>query len=202
MSNEAEFTQVRRPFFRLADESPTELIPSMHSVCAKVVAASISPILMSDRYGRHLRLADAALVAIAFAMQCNPVFAQGDETPESVEVQDADISAGPPQPAQKVDVVPHVADDDIRSRIEKILLASKWFESVEVQVNEGIVFLEGQATEQKHREWAADTCCNVRDVVAVVNNISTGHKSSFDLQRESSHVASSLQTLWRDFLES
>lgn len=135
----------------------------------------------------------------AKAMQAEETQPSGSQA--AAENHDADVSAGPPIPAQKVDVVPHVSDDKIRLRIEKILKATKWFDNEKVEVDEGVVFLDGQATEEKHREWAANMSRNVQDVVAVVNNMKTADKSSFDLQKSSSHVSRSLQSLWRDFLE-
>lgn len=164
-------------------------------------ASIVSPKRNADTDFRNLLTALLTMLAIVVGVSSESALAQETAPSEATEVQAADSPDGPPESAQKVDVVPDFSDDDIRSRIEKILVASKWFDGVEVRVDEGIVFLEGQATEEKHREWAANMCRNVHDVVAVVNNMTTGDTSSFDLQKSSTHITSSLQTLWRDFLE-
>lgn len=172
-----------------------ETSPAKVYACLTALGRTIGILMM------NLAFPFATVVLVALGVHSEPVAAQETTQPESVQVQNADVSDGPPEPAQKVDVVPHVADEKIRNRIKKILIASKWFHNVEVQVDEGIVFLEGQATEEKHREWAANMCRNVQDVVAVVNNMTTPDKSSFDLQKSSNHISRSLQSLWRDFLE-
>lgn len=135
------------------------------------------------------------------AMATQPAPTTSEDLPPTAKIVDADVSEGPPEPAQKVDVVPHVADDDIGQRIEKILNATTWFDGVTVEVDEGVVFLGGRAKEEKQREWAANMSRNVQDVVAVVNDLTTADKGSFDLHKSSTHVSRSLQSLWRDFLE-
>ena len=132
---------------------------------------------------------------------CTSAFAQTKSTETQVELSDADRSGGSPESTQKIEIEPQSNDKEIQSRILKILEASKWFEQIHVEVDEGVVFLEGTVTEKNNRDWAGEMSRNVEDVVAVVNNIKVREADSFDLQKASSHVTKSLGVLWRDFLE-
>lgn len=161
---------------------------------------------MKTLFRRDALLRSAALTMLAvISVSCPaPSLAQTDtgaSGTDEVTVADADISSGPPEPAQKVDVRPVAADDQIQQRIERILKASRWFSDVEVTVQEGIVFLNGRATEADQRAWAANMSRNVQDVVAVVNNITIEENASFDLEKSTMHVSQSLTTLWRDLMQ-
>lgn len=102
---------------------------------------------------------------------------------------------------QPVQVDPTASDDDIETRLHRIMEASERFEDVSVRVEAGIVFLDGVAQEQSHQSWAANMSRNVEGVVAVVNNITVRERSSFNLTKSSDHVITSLRSIWRDFLE-
>jgi len=74
--------------------------------------------------------------------------------------------------AAKVEVEPLNADDQIANRIQEILDATAWFTGQQVDVDRGVVFLEGIADIDAHRKWAEQTAMRAADVVAVVNRIS------------------------------
>ena len=141
------------------------------------------------------------LILFALITTTFPVISAMGQEPESdapAVVVDADVSDGPPEPAQKVDIERVVTDDQISQRLTRIMDASKWISSAGVTVDEGIVFLEGRADDEKYSEWAANVARNTQDVVAVVNNIEVN--DNIDVGQSLSHVGESLNTLWRDFL--
>ena len=78
--------------------------------------------------------------------------------------------------AAKVEVEPLNADDQIANRIQEILDATAWFTGQQVDVDRGVVFIEGIADSDAHRKWAErtamQTAMRAADVVAVVNRIS------------------------------
>lgn len=82
---------------------------------------------------------------------------------------------------QNVDVRPVADDAAIQARLERILEATGWFERPEVQVDEGVVFLNGVADTEEHREWAGQLVGNTQDVVAVVNRIVAAERSVWDI---------------------
>ncbi|MGK2961516.1 MAG: mechanosensitive ion channel domain-containing protein [Gemmatimonadaceae bacterium] len=94
----------------------------------------------------------------------------------------------------KVDVRPGARDEDIRSRLERVLEATEWFTNPTVRVEEGVVFLGGEAPSEDLRRWAGDLARNTEDVVAVANRIEVRERSPWDFSRASS----GLRTFWRD----
>ncbi len=113
--------------------------------------------------------------------------------------QNAGTSEGPPEAAQTVDVTGIVDDQNIQQRLQRVLKASGWFENAEVRVNSGVVFLKGTTKEDRYFEWAENVSRNTQDVVAVVNDIAVN--DTLDLHAATSHVGTSLNKLWRDFLK-
>ncbi len=89
----------------------------------------------------------------------------GDETPEAPD---------------KVDVSPIARDDEIAQRLTDILNSTDWFESPNVRVENGVVFLTGTASEQEFKKWAGDLARNTQDVAAVVNRIGIEEKPIWD----------------------
>lgn len=94
----------------------------------------------------------------------------------------------------KVDVSPVAHDEDIRSRLQRVLEATEWFASPTVRVEEGVVFLGGTAPSEELRKWAGDLARNTQDVVAVANRIEVVERSPWDFSRASSGI----RTLWQD----
>lgn len=82
---------------------------------------------------------------------------------------------------EKVDVAPLAADEDIATRLMRIIDATGWFERSDVRVDEGVVFLNGRVDSQQHKEWAGRLAANTQDVVAVVNRVEVIEKSMWDL---------------------
>ena len=82
---------------------------------------------------------------------------------------------------EKVEVKSDNEDSDIENRLTDILKATGWFNNPTVRVNEGVVFLSGQAETEKNREWAGKLAGKTEDVVAVVNQIELEPTNFWDL---------------------
>lgn len=122
-------------------------------------------------------LRTVSFFVMVYAMGCIPVCnAQDDST-----VDPPDSAAEPPEAPQKVDVQPIARDDEIENRLQDILVATEWFESANVEVRDGVVFLDGIATKEDYRRWATDLAQRTQDVAAVVNRISVKKRGLFDM---------------------
>ena len=76
-----------------------------------------------------------------------------------------------PDPPGPVDIVPEASDEAIAARLQRILVATGWYEEPRVTVDEGVAFLYGRVHRPAHRQWAGDLARSTQDVVAVVNHI-------------------------------
>ncbi|HEX4415776.1 MAG TPA: BON domain-containing protein, partial [Lacipirellulaceae bacterium] len=72
--------------------------------------------------------------------------------------------------------------DEIVARLEKILTATGWFESPQVKVDQGVVFLGGETDDEDYKTWAGDLARKTRDVVAVVNQIKVSRPSPWNFE--------------------
>src|SRR3954469_18722865 len=134
----------------------------------------------------HREPADLLCFVILFAATCAPLAAQDDppeaKTPKTEKKADADTTAKAPLPAtpQKVQVSPSATDTEIKTRLQRILQATEWFENPEVKVDQGVVFLYGRTTLPEYREWAANLAAKTKDVVAVANHVEVTERSAWD----------------------
>lgn len=110
----------------------------------------------------------------------------------SPETEDLTPAAG------KVDINPVARDEEIRQRLQSVLDATGWFVDPEVEVREGVVFLNGQAETDELKKWAGDLARNTQDVVAVANRMEVLEPSVWDFDP----AWTGLQVLWRDFIRS
>lgn len=85
-----------------------------------------------------------------------------------------------PQVAGSISVNSAVADTRIAERLTRILNATKWFRQVNVRVDQGLVFLDGQTDSEERKIWAGDLARNTEGVVAAVNQISVDEASAWD----------------------
>jgi len=74
-------------------------------------------------------------------------------------------------PAAKVHVTPLAHDEEIQSRLQRILDVTGLFHDPHVTVKDGVVFLDGQTRHDADKAWAGDLARNTQDVVAVVNHL-------------------------------
>ncbi len=105
-----------------------------------------------------------------------------------------DLSLAP----SKVDIKPVARDEEIRQRLQSILVATDWFRTPRVQVKEGVVFLDGGVASAELKKWAGDLARNTQDVAAVVNRMEVIVPSIWDFRPASS----GLLVLWREFIGS
>lgn len=119
----------------------------------------------SDGASAFLPLRAAAL-AISFMMPTHSAAQLADE---------------PAAPEQAVAIEPVVRDEAIEERIGRILKATGWYRSVDIAVDEGIVFLDGIAGSQEQRTWARDLAARTEGTVAVVNRIEVREEVSWNL---------------------
>lgn len=98
----------------------------------------------------------------------------------------------------KVEIKPVARDEEIRQRLQRILAATEWFTDPQVQVKEGVVFLDGGVASDELKQWAGDLARNTQDVAAVVNRMAMPVSSIWDFRPASS----GLLVLWRDFIRS
>jgi small conductance mechanosensitive channel len=106
------------------------------------------------------RLSQMAVVASLAAVLSSPTASQ-----EAVAQGDD----GSPTPA----VAPESSGLDLENarRLQGILKSTRWFEQASVSIRDGVVFLDGLADVQEHRQWAGELAANLPGVIAVVNRI-------------------------------
>jgi len=120
------------------------------------------------------------LALFAWSALSAAALAQGPpETKAGPQKQSADEAELSPA-AAKVDVQPVADDEEIRKRLQSVLEATKWFVDPQVRVDQGVVFLTGQADTEELKKWAGDLARNTQDVVAVANRIDVTEPSAWD----------------------
>lgn len=149
----------------------------------------VRPINVSMRYKRSIRRFRVSflvfiLIVIFGSMGSLGTSAIAQESPDpqpspASSQADSQEPEAVPVPT-KVDVEPLAQDTDIAGRLERILVATKWFVSPQVEVEEGVVFLDGEAARESHKDWAAKLAGSTQDVVAVVNRITVRERSAWD----------------------
>lgn len=104
------------------------------------------------------------LIVLISAFALSPTLAQdATATPQS---EDAPLDA-----PDRVDIEPVARDEEIADRLQNILLATTWFVGPDVRVQDGVVFITGEAQTAEYKTWAGDLARNTQDVVAVVNQM-------------------------------
>jgi small-conductance mechanosensitive channel len=118
------------------------------------------------------------LIVACLAAFPTPALAQeGPQPTPTVTGEETPIEA-----PNRVEVRPEARDDEIRQRLQDILIATEWYVNPEVGVQDGVVFLEGQTETQEFKKWAGDLARNTQDVVAVVNQIQVIEPPVWDFQ--------------------
>ncbi len=93
-----------------------------------------------------------------------------------------DPGSAPAPAAETVAVDPKSLDHEIEARLENIFAATKWFQVLDVRVQEGVVFLKGMSDTEDHATWAADLARRTQDVAAVVNWLEVASPPVFDFE--------------------
>ncbi|MEX2309738.1 MAG: mechanosensitive ion channel family protein [Pirellulales bacterium] len=149
-------------------------------------------------YPYHLFLRGALLAFLWWIALTSAVMAQereGKGGPQNQPPPNKDQLV--PAPAQ-VDVQPVALDEEIRKRLQSVLVTTGWFTEPQVRVEKGVVFLNGRTETDELKKWAGDLARNTQDVVAVANRIEVSQPSVWDF----SAAWSGLSVLWRDFIRS
>ena len=94
---------------------------------------------------------------------------------------------------EKVDVQPLADDSEIAERLTSILEATEWYTAPRAEVRQGVVFLYGETSTARFRDWAGDLARNTQDVAAVVNRVTIRESSIWDL----SPVWAEMEGMWR-----
>lgn len=135
----------------------------------------------------HLRL----LLSVLFSgMIICSALAQREPVPEKSEVP---FTGETTQVAERIEVQPVSNDQAIDARLTRILKVTGWFSDIAVQVEEGVVFLDGRTGSADYRTWAGDLARKTGDVVAVVNRIKVAEISPWDY----SPAVNELQNFWK-----
>lgn len=85
-----------------------------------------------------------------------------------------------PKVPDRVGVQQVSSDREIKTRLTNILKSTGWFENIDVEVREGVVFLNGRASSEERRDWAGKLAGNTQDVAAVVNRMQVVERPLFD----------------------
>lgn len=131
-----------------------------------------------------------ALFILLCVLSNTPVHAQESGLPVvngSDESVQAETATGP------INVHPTASDKAIENRLRRILKATQWFEPMQINVQDGVVFLEGRTTRKAHKEWASQLATQTLDVVAVVNRMEVIGASPWDI----SPAIDELSSLWK-----
>ncbi|MEC7839775.1 MAG: mechanosensitive ion channel domain-containing protein [Chlamydiota bacterium] len=96
----------------------------------------------------------------------------------------------------KVRVTPEAADDEISTRLKNIYSATGWYDSVSIEVKEGVVFINGIAESEESIQWATDLANKTEAVVTVVNKMEVRQPDFFDF----SPAISQLKKITKNFL--
>ncbi len=125
---------------------------------------------------------------------------RGQQSSPANESQAASTESDEEVP-ERVDVRNVSPDRAIEARLSGIFTTTGWFEELNIDVRQGVVFLEGMTDKIDRKEWAERLARNTESVAAVVNNIEIQSSDVVNLAATLDVVAESLQMLLRDFLQ-
>jgi small conductance mechanosensitive channel len=128
--------------------------------------------------GRHTSAFRGLWLILALCLVAFPATIWAQDIPVSTPTPTGDEA--PIEAPENVEVQPEVRDKEIRARLQSILDATGWFVNPEVQVQEGVVFLRGEANNAEFKTWAGDLARRTEDVTAVVNQLEAVEPSIWD----------------------
>ncbi len=160
------------------------------AVPSESVPAQLLPRSCRNLFLRAVLLGSVLCVQSLTVMAQEPVGKAGEVQKLTAPAKE-ELSLAP----TKVDVKPVAHDEEIRKRLQRVLDATDWFHDPQVQVEEGVVFLNGRVESDELKKWAGDLAHNTQDVVAVANRLQVIQQSVWDFRQPWSGV----MLLWRDF---
>ncbi|QDT00549.1 mechanosensitive ion channel domain-containing protein [Adhaeretor mobilis] len=149
---------------------------------------------MQFQHGRSL----LGFLLAVFLVAATPAWVNAQKDAPATAEEAIEKTEVEPKIADQVNVKPEAEDEDISTRLERILGASGLFSDVEVRVDEGIVFLTGSTKSEEARQKASDLANNTQDVVMTVNNIEIVKPSIWDF----SAAEMQMKQLVRDVVQS
>ncbi|MBZ0298021.1 MAG: mechanosensitive ion channel [Anaerolineae bacterium] len=102
-----------------------------------------------------------------------------------------------PAVPERVDIQPTAQDEAIARRLQDILSATGWFIDPQLRVQNGVVFLSGQAQTAEFKDWAGNLARNTQDVAAVVNQLEVVEPALLDVQPFVTGLRTQVRTLLR-----
>jgi small-conductance mechanosensitive channel len=126
-----------------------------------------------------MKTTQAIFFFILFLSMSSLALAQ-QENGATREPATAETAEAKPEAPEKVDVKPVARDEEIENRLNEILDATKRFDAPSANVENGVVFLSGEAKEAEFKTWATDLASNTQDVAAVVNRMKVIEGSIWD----------------------
>ncbi len=118
---------------------------------------------------------------------CTPLPVLADDTNEA-------IPRNVEQGKNAIEIPRSKSDAEISSRLQKVLGVTGWFTDLKVSSNEGVVFLQGTASEAGQRDWAQSLAKETDGVVAVINNLQLSELGWLDL----SPAHKELKSFWKN----
>ncbi|WP_136442742.1 mechanosensitive ion channel family protein [Pacificoceanicola onchidii] len=117
-----------------------------------------------------------SVLFLVLSLLAAPLSAQTETDASEEPVQEEVIDTN-----QTVAVEGGVRDEQIERRLRNIIESSGWYSDVDVEVEDGIVFLDGSTDSAKRQEWVRDLAAKTDGVVAVVNRIRLNARVKFTL---------------------
>ncbi|KTD15865.1 mechanosensitive ion channel domain-containing protein [Legionella israelensis] len=130
------------------------------------------------------------VVLVGFVSCHSFVFAQKNTVNKEQNAVEKQISNVP----EKVEIIPSARDEEIRQRLENIMNATQWYGKLDIRVDDGVVFLQGETKKEEYKEWAEALSRKTQDVVAVVNKIQIKGASAWDIRQQ---VTTVLREQWQ-----
>jgi len=97
---------------------------------------------------------------------------------------------------QTIDVKDTVQDQAIAQRLQRILTSSGRFNGIDVQVEEGIVYLKGETQSTEFKDWAEKLVQRTEGVIAVINQLDVDDEAAWSFQPAVNETVS----LYHDFV--
>ncbi|QDU62721.1 Small-conductance mechanosensitive channel [Planctomycetes bacterium Pan216] len=120
------------------------------------------------------------------------------ETPTSEKTPGKEAVDGEGVALGRVDVEASAEDPDISARLLRILDATGWFNRPEVNVDSGVVFLQGSTSRDQYKQWATSLAQKTEGVTAVVNRVEVVPRPIWDF----TPAFDQLRSLWRGAVQS
>jgi len=109
----------------------------------------------------------------------------------------SELSSHTPQDTDQTIVVKDtIQDQAISQRLNRILTSSGRFKNIDVHVEEGIVFLNGEAQTSEFKDWAEKLAQRTEGVIAVINQLDIDEQAAWSFQPAVDETVS----LYNDFV--